>query len=373
MSAPEAASQRIDADGTGSPEAGGSTVATPAESTPAAGATAGVGDHVPTCTGSDGVLVAEDGKITGTDGDDEITCTDLHGLTEVDGLGGNDTIRLWPQTREEAGPELTVRGGEGNDTIESGDLVTPSTTFLGGEGEDRITVDGVFGAADGKESLISGGGGKDTVKVKAIGSRAVVRGDADDDSISIGEEAGDNDADLGSSVYGGDGNDTIEIDGSLIETQIRGGDGNDKITVRNGISEKALVSGGGGNDTLDVYEISDGAAVLGEDGDDDITFSGVVRGGVVDGGEGNDILRGGEHPGVEKLERGVADGGVVRGGGGDDTIQGILESHLRASDANSSVDGGDGTDTCYVKPGFHQIHSGEKPKAPVTSCEQGDF
>lgn len=123
---------------------------------------------------------------------------------------------------------LTVRSGDGNDTIEVASDVKVNLIVDGGAGDDTITT----GAGD---DIVDGGVGNDTIKT-GDGSDDVF-GNSGDDSIDAG--AG-NDV-----VYGGDGNDTLL--GGAGADYLEGGAGNDRIEGGEG---QDMLSGGVGDDTL---------------------------------------------------------------------------------------------------------------------------
>lgn len=123
---------------------------------------------------------------------------------------------------------LTVRSGDGNDTIDVASDVKVNLIVDGGAGDDVITT----GAGD---DIVDGGIGNDTIKTGA-GSDDVF-GNSGDDVIDAG--AG-NDV-----VYGGDGQDTLL--GGAGADYLEGGAGNDRIEGGEG---QDMLSGGVGDDTL---------------------------------------------------------------------------------------------------------------------------
>ena len=201
------------------------------------------------------------------------------------------------------GMEITVRTGEGNDTI----TVPPGT---------RINF------------TVLGGGGNDTVRGGA-GNERVVAG-AGDDTVDTGD--GDD------RVSGGSGMDTIRTGaGADIVT---GGRDNDRIETGEGDD---YASGGEHRDYISGYRGSD--SLHGGAGDD-VVYSGsgtdIVTGGdgrdYLDGGRDNDVLDGGSGADIVSGGRG---GDTVRGGSGDDT--------LLSGEGKDTVDAGAGDDTAYTQ------------------------
>lgn len=175
-------------------------------------------------------------RVTATEGNDTLEGSAIRDL--IDGLGGDDVIHG-------NGGVDTLRGGAGNDTIEGqGGLIdggigndhitatiATSATVLGGEGHDTIIDDG--GAAS-----IDGGAGNDTI-----------------DSYSA-------------LVHGGAGNDQIQVFSFGDAPSVYGGDGNDWITVNGGMSPwNMILDGGAGNDTINAGESSAGKVTTGAGSD----------------------------------------------------------------------------------------------------------
>lgn len=123
---------------------------------------------------------------------------------------------------------LTVRSGDGNDTIDVASDVKVNLIVDGAAGDDTITT----GAGN---DIVDGGLGNDTIKTDA-GSDDVF-GNSGDDHIDAG--AG-NDI-----VYGGDGADTLA--GAAGADYIEGGAGNDRI---DGGADQDMLSGGVGDDAI---------------------------------------------------------------------------------------------------------------------------
>jgi len=92
--------------------------------------------------------------------------------------------------------------------------------------------------------------------------------------------AGDGDDYIGvinsTGVYGGSGNDTIEIFKNAYVSTVEGGDGNDLITAAEGIDYSNMIQGNDGDDTISVILSSTGYfTVSGGEGNDSITIDSV--------------------------------------------------------------------------------------------------
>ena len=166
--------------------------------------------------------------------------------TIVYGLGGPDTIYggdgndwIWAASGDASAVHFTggagddvlvsfegadwLQGDAGNDTLIAGD---GDNTLWGGDGNDQL-----WGGA-GNDKLV-GGAGSDTL----------VGGDGNDTIYGFGDAGYQSayDSDL---MIGGNGNDLIYAEG--FKAQVYGGDGDDIINV----SGEATVDGGAGNDWI---------------------------------------------------------------------------------------------------------------------------
>jgi len=164
---------------------------------------------------------------------------------EVTGTDGADLFTLPPDA--EGFLETTIRGGGGDDLVylDTGSESVPlaDSGIYGEDGDDAIR-------AAGQDVTISGGNGDDTIEGWFWGGD--VSGDAGDDHITA--VGGASDATI---VNGGLGNDTIDGRGSD-NARFRGDEGDDLIIsdgyVYDGTGYALVSNGGDGDDTL-VHEI----------------------------------------------------------------------------------------------------------------------
>ncbi|SIS80731.1 Hint domain-containing protein [Phaeovulum vinaykumarii] len=259
---------------------------------------AGVGDD--TIWGDDGndQIFGEDGDDSMSGGAGQDTLTGGDGNDQADGGAGDDVIDtsgttdplpdqgypgLFPADTDPDNDRDTVHGGDGNDTITTGD---DADVIYGEDGDDVIDA-GI------DADTISGGAGNDQI-TGGEGSDLIDAG-AGDDTIYAGLPNGypdvlnvPDDTDLVptnglDTVHGGDGNDVIY--GADDDDELHGDAGNDYID--GGIDED-VITGGTGNDTI----IGGQGADTMSGGDDRDTFlvsaSGDGIGDVVDGNEGGD-------------------------------------------------------------------------------------
>ena len=306
---------------------------------------------------------AGDDTIRGGDGDDTIYGDE--GNDSLIGGDGNDVIYGGDGDdviRGVTGDDL-IFGGDGNDTIFGED---GRDTVYGGAGDDFIDTSSRPGVSnplpdigfpglypadpdpDDDRDLVFGGDGNDTI---FTGDDAdTIYGGAGDDYIDGGI-----DADL---IYGGPGNDTI-IGGEGADT-IYGGDGDDLIfgglgpdapdfiNLPNEIdpvpdNNPDIIYGGAGNDTI--FGADDDDILYGGEGDD-----------YIDGGVDNDLIYGDE--GNDTLLGGHGDDTIFGGEGDDEIFGGIGEDLLFGGTGNDTIDGGDGNDTIFGEEGDDLIIAG---------------
>ncbi|MBR3497568.1 MAG: hypothetical protein IKO05_01080 [Selenomonadaceae bacterium] len=173
---------------------------------------------------------SESVTLNGGAGNDAIINTDDN--VSIEGGEGADYIRNGGYYDEdgdwwdEDGSNVTISGGDGSDTIESG---SGNVSIDGGDGDDLIT-------SDGKEVSIEGGAGDDLITSK--GDDCTLAGGAGNDLItSTGDE-------ILFKYAPGDGDDTI--DGFNAYSRIRIGDGTDTYSKET-VGDDILISVGEGS------------------------------------------------------------------------------------------------------------------------------
>ncbi|CAM3257982.1 M91 family zinc metallopeptidase [Stackebrandtia soli] len=316
-----------------------------------------------TITLTDGTVLLNSGT-----GDDDVKVT-----TDED---GNVVVTVNGQTHTyPPGTDITVRGGEGDDTI-TVDTDDVKVTALGGEGEDTISTgnpllpffdseggDHTILAGDGDDSVstgegnnrVSGGSGNDSV-LAGDGDDQISTGDGQDSVLDFG---GDNMISTGrgndsvsatgtNSVYSGSGEDKVSTEGgddTIVagdgDDRIEAGDGNDRVYSGEGMD---YVDGQDGDDYLDggtADPNGQGDTIYGGDGDDRMV--GTDGDDYMDGGEGDDSLLG--RDGNDVLSGGNGDDAIDAGAGDDVIYTGFGEDDVR----------GDSGDTAYYQDGEDRV------------------
>jgi Ca2+-binding RTX toxin-like protein len=148
----------------------------------------------------------------------------------------------------------------------------------------------------------------------------------------------------GSALYGGDGDDVIDLTGAVYGPRAYGEAGNDRIV--GGASYERL-DGGDGDDIIEGNAGFD--SLFGGNGNDVIDGGSFADG--LDGGSGNDTLYG------------AGDADTLDGGDGDDLLYGdyslISSANAVAPASNNDVlRGGMGNDTLYGDQGNDQLYGG---------------
>ncbi len=228
------------------------------------------GDDVIKGNGGKDEIYGSDGNDTlyGGDGDDDLS--GAHGADHLYGDNGNDYLM------GDYGDDELV-GGAGNDVI-SGDDYHPRTGNGGWTG------------SDGGYDAISGGDGNDTLYGDSYNDSLV--GGAGNDTM-YGDHGFNINPSEAATFYtgddyleGGTGNDRMY--GEIGNDTLYGQDGNDVI---NGGDGNDYIDGGTGNDTItDINVLSGTTKIYGGDGDDGINLNEFVASGIVDGGAGTDGL-----------------------------------------------------------------------------------
>jgi Ca2+-binding RTX toxin-like protein len=162
----------------------------------------------------------------------------------------------------------TVSGNLGNDVITLTGTVTGSNALVNGnQGADSITL---TGSTITKGARILGGADNDTITVgtATISQGGVINGNKGEDTITVGTSAT---AMSNSTIYGGEGNDTMSADDAAVI--FSGDDGEDNIT---GSDKADTLFGGAGNDTISGDTAIDSFidSVIGGAGNDTFKFLG---------------------------------------------------------------------------------------------------
>lgn len=192
---------------------------------------------------------------------------------------------------------VTVRGGQGDDTLNSNATNLTASLVNGNKDVDAITYQTVT------STTLYGGQGADVINVTTVNA-SVVNGNKDLDNLTVGTISG-------GSVYGGQGNDTIAL--TTISGGVVGGSNDDDAITLGGVTSAAVVNGNAGNDTLTIgagVTAFTTSTVFGGAGDDTIAGAAAGAAVVVSGDAGNDTVTTG------------TDGDTLTGGAGTDTLTG---------------------------------------------------
>ena len=304
------------------------------------GSTADVGDLLIGGNGDDTVVGAEgNDSLNGMAGNDSLvggSGDDLilggSGIDTLDGGDGNDML-------DGQGGNDRIAGGNGSDSYVwngNGDGVDTLSSL---SGYDRVLVKGSGSANNYIVSQVNGQlritDGTAALNVSPVIQVVDIQANGGDDTITINALDRVRTATL-LTVDGGDGNDTINSNGTnigFIRVSLIGGLGDDSLTGSSGIDS---LSGGDGDDLLDAQ------------GGNDLIFAGLGDDTIL-GGAGNDRVFAGD--GSDSIDAGAGDDSVI-GDIGADTING--------DDGNDTLDGGDGTDTINGGSGNDSILGGNE-------------
>lgn len=248
---------------------------------------------------------------------------------------------------------LIIVGSDTENVIDLSGVTAADFSFLdAGTGLGlQISVDAddgndvIIGSADLGATLL-GGNGADTITGSTVG-----------DVINAGDGADSVDAGDGNdTVIGGDGNDIIDTGNG--DDSIDAGDGNDSVVAGDGLDS---INGGDGADTLDgglgnddINGMSGFDSLIGGDGDD--TLLGGADADIIAGDTGNDLIEG--NAGDDTLSGGD-DSDEVHGGSGNDVIEGDAGiDFLNGQSGNDAINGGSEGDTILGGGGNDTISGG---------------
>ena len=220
--------------------------------------------------------------------------------------GGNDIITAGNGLANLI--QLTLDGGEGNDTITGGD---GNDTLIGGAGDDQIFGQAgndrmIWNPGDGSD-LLEGGDGNDTAEVNGGGAAETFTVAANGTRVRF-DRTSTNPApfflDIGTTenlvLHAGGGNDVITAGNglaNLIQLTLDGGEGNDTITGGDG---NDTLIGGDGDDTVVGGRGSDTALL--DNGNDVFTWNPGDGSDTVEGQAGTDTLVFNGSPADEKID-----------------------------------------------------------------------
>jgi Ca2+-binding RTX toxin-like protein len=252
----------------------------------------------------------------------------------------------------------SATGTNGNDTLnQSGD--TGPGTVVGLAGDDSILPG--TGLA-----TITGDSGNDTVVLQA-GNTGTVNGGTENDSVRADSFPGQ------VLTFGGDGADTVNVNGSVVDQTIVGGndsaDGADSLVGGSGAD---LIFGNGGNDSMNLVLGSD-TLVAGVGNDSLFTLLGSDGSQLYFGNEGNDTLVAAD--GGDTLFAGLGNDSfqhfagtpLIFGNEGADTVDAGANTGagLTVVGGNDSADGNDsiltgtGADFIFGNGGADSVNAGQ--------------
>jgi Ca2+-binding RTX toxin-like protein len=295
-------------------------------------------------------VLADWGVRLNTDVDADLTFGHVEELS-LRGGNGNDTHEILATTGDGIGPTTIELEGEiGNDTLIGG---PGDESLFGGDGTDRLQPKG--GA-----HVLSGGAGTDTLDYSNQGTGMTVdlaagtaTGASTDQIDTIEKVWGSGHAD----ILRGDAN-VNTLEGRAGADQLFGGEGNDTLL---GGTENDTLEGEGANDTL-----------KGDDGDDVLvggagndTLYGYAGFDDLRGGDGNDTLWGGADD--DSLNGEIGNDRLYGEDGADVLTGGANNDRLEGGNGDDELFGGTETDTLLGGPGDDLLDGG------AGAADTGDF
>ncbi|MCT7464452.1 calcium-binding protein, partial [Aliarcobacter cryaerophilus] len=273
-------------------------------------------------------------SVTTTNGDDVISIGELNGRIDT-GLG-DDKIYI---SKELSNNGSTINAGDGNDTVLLAKDVNSNVDL--GVGNDRLDIKGNLG------STINAGSGDDKIFIKGSASQ--------NSTINLGE--GNNElhvkGDVGI-VNGGSVADTVLVEGSTTNT-INLGDGNNELHIKGNAGN--TVTTGSGNDKVFIEKDAKNSINLG-DGDNLLHIKGNVEK-TIDTGSGDDKVFI-EKDAKNSIRLGAGNNELYIKGNAENTIDTGLGNDIVIVDGNAknSVRLGDGNNELYIKGSAVDITTG---------------
>jgi len=200
-------------------------------------------------------------QVNGTDDPDAITIVTDGEVTTV--RVNDDTLSF----RNGDFANIEVQAGSGNDKIAMDNAVAKIATIDGGDGNNTIdfSAQSIPVNVTTEESMrwhnvtsLIGGSGNDDIEVFSqfdTGIKVIDAG-AGDDYVMLFRTA------EGATVYGSDGNDTLQVSDPGHNASYYGGDGNDTFQTYRSSNTGRDFHGGAGTDTVDYSPFNTGTLLL---------------------------------------------------------------------------------------------------------------
>ena len=321
-------------------------------------------------TASDVWTIAQDeqGRVTLTNqGSGQVVTIDGFEDVDIDFGPGTDTVHLTDLSSTDlTNDTLTIRTGDGNDTVTAAEDVNRDLEIFGGDGDDNL--EGSNG-----DDLIDGGAGNDRIEGNE-GVDQLDGGEESDTYIWNEDDGQDAYADSGTSgtdtiitqsnTFAGFQNDFDAEEAGIEEIGYDTDDGNEAVNT----GKTLTIVGDDDEQDWDLGNLAflntTTSVELGNG--DDVLVASDLSAATYDGGEGADQLFGGQQ---EDDLRGGDDDDTIKGGGGNDRIVG--------GEGVDDLDGEDGSDTYIWNAGdgrdnFNDTGDGEGDTDTIISQSQ-DF
>ena len=248
-------------------------------------------------TDSDEIINSQaNGKIT--DNDDYVNINE--GLSEAVFTGdGDDTVNM-SGAFSDVNSYVSTEDGDDVINVKSGSVLNYGNAQIdAGDGNDTINLNqGSFvGISGSSGTRIYGGNGDDTFNMDGEIEGGLVYGDDGDDTFNVGSTGVLKD---GATIYANEGNDTINFDGTAENgTQIQGNEGYDTINIKSGaVIDNSSVYGddvnensfNAGNEINIDGTVRNNSNVYGGAGVDTVNINGTVEDSYINTRSGGDFI-----------------------------------------------------------------------------------
>ena len=235
-------------------------------------------------------------SFVGTSGVDTISLVNSSGDFVLTALAEDDDVQFLGSGNAPAVVDATLKGGEGYDFFTGGGLFS-NVRVEGNADDDDLS----FATSTFAGSSLLGGKGDDEIFVNTL-NQSLINGNIDNDEIEV-------DNSTSSMIFGGKGADEITIGvgagGDLLDSVVNGDKGNDLITINTSFFSLSTVYGGDGEDTITAAaSTNDGVVISGDAGAD--TLIGSKEADTIMGGDGNDLITAGKGADLVNFGSGTA-------------------------------------------------------------------
>ncbi|MEH1945846.1 MAG: calcium-binding protein [Nostoc sp.] len=285
---------------------------------------------------------AGNNTVSGKDGDDSFYADEVRGRNTLNGGAGNDTFYLSAsKTSPSSLTTQSVNGETGQDYLSV--YYTRATT----------AITSSFDVATNTGSIRAGTNQINYTNIEQLEIRGTTYADfivgSNGNDLLFGGSSG-NDSNYGNdTIFGGEGNDYLNVDYSTSDNILNGGAGNDQFSATSSTGNNIL-NGEDGNDNLSASKTDGNNTLNGGAGDDQLDANYSTGDNILNGGDGNDSLSASRE--YDYSASFTSGDNTLNGGAGDDQLS------VNYSTGDNILNGGDGNDS-FSASGYYDDKKAE--------------